>query len=115
MAAYLSRFGLPAPMGGHKKYSTDANLAGLSHEAEDLESMETAMTIVQPTMGVWPAAAPDKAETVVLGFERGRCVAINGQPVTPLAAMQTAKPGEEIEIVVKRQGKKVAVKVVPIK
>ena len=90
MAAYLVRFGLPVPPGTHKQYSTDANLAGLSHEAEDLESMETAMTIVQPTMGVWPAAAPDKAETVTLRFEHGRCVAINGQLVTPLAAMQTA-------------------------
>ena len=90
MAAYLNRFGLPAPAGGHKKYSTDSNLAGLSHEAEDLESMETAMTIVQPTMGVWPAAAPDKAETVELRFEHGRCIAIDGRPVTPLDAMQTA-------------------------
>ena len=46
-------------------------------------------------------------------------VEVLGKPVKNMtgymAAMQTAKPGEEIEIVVKRQGKKVAVKVVPIK
>lgn len=41
-------------MGPKKKYSTDANLAGLSHEAEDLESVQTSMLIVEAEMGVWP-------------------------------------------------------------
>ncbi|NBV42078.1 argininosuccinate synthase, partial [bacterium] len=36
MAEYLQSFGIPATVGGKKKYSTDANIAGLSHEAEDL-------------------------------------------------------------------------------
>ena len=31
---------------------------GLSHEAEDLESIETPMTIVEPEMGCWPKDAP---------------------------------------------------------
>ena len=53
MVDYLAQFGIKAFVGTKKKYSTDANLAGLSHEAEDLESLETAMTIVVPTMGVW--------------------------------------------------------------
>jgi len=90
MAEYLAGFGIPAPVGGKKKYSTDANLAGLSHEAEDLESMETAMTIVQPTMGVWPMQAPETIEEVVVRFERGRAVQINGRDVTPLEAMVQA-------------------------
>jgi argininosuccinate synthase len=90
MAEYLASHGIPAPVGGKKKYSTDANLAGLSHEAEDLESLETAMTIVKPTMGVWPMEAPDKVETVIIQFEKGRAVKINGQDVDPIAAMQTA-------------------------
>ena len=37
MVTYLSKFGIEAFVGPKKKYSTDANLAGLSHEAEDLE------------------------------------------------------------------------------
>ena len=41
MASYLNGFGIEAFVGPKKKYSTDANLAGLSHEAEDLESIET--------------------------------------------------------------------------
>ena len=90
MAEYLAGFGIPAPVGGKKKYSTDANLAGLSHEAEDLESVETPMTIVKPTMGVWPMVAPDKIEEIAIRFAHGRAVQIDGTDVTPLEAMTQA-------------------------
>jgi len=90
MAGYLAARGIAAPVGGKKKYSTDANLAGLSHEAEDLESMETAMTIVQPTMGVWPMQALDRIESVAVHFEKARPVSINGEPVSPVEAMRLA-------------------------
>ncbi len=91
MAAYLVSRGIPAPAGKkEKKYSTDGNLAGLSHEAEDLESVETPMTIVTPTMGVWPMQAPGKPEKATVRFVRGRAVAINGEDVDPVAAMTLA-------------------------
>jgi len=90
MAGYLSKFGIEAAVGGKKRYSTDANLAGLSHEAEDLESIETPCTIVETTMGVWPQQAPNEVEDVVMQFENARCVAINGRKVTPLQAMVEA-------------------------
>merc|ERR1712050_753627 len=67
-----------------KRYSTDANIIGLSNEAEDLESLETGMTIVNPVMGVWPKDAPNKAEEVTLEFCEGRCIAINGKEMSPL-------------------------------
>jgi len=73
-----------------KRYSTDANICGLSNEAEDLESMETPMTIVNPVMGVWPKDAPDAQEEVTLRFEKGRCVAMNGKTMTPLEVLQEA-------------------------
>jgi argininosuccinate synthase len=79
MAAYLQNRGIEASTGPAKRYSTDANLAGLSHEAEDLESLETPATIVTPTMGVWPQDAPDKIETVSLRFEQGVPVELNGK------------------------------------
>jgi len=90
MAQYLTRFGIPAVVGMKKKYSTDANLAGLSHEAEDLESLQTSCLIVEPTMGVWPKDAPDTIETVTMRFAKGAPVEINGQAVSPLRAMQLA-------------------------
>ncbi|MCA9501581.1 MAG: argininosuccinate synthase [Myxococcota bacterium] len=79
MAAYLRERGIEATTGPAKRYSTDANIAGLSHEAEDLESLETPATIVTPTMGVWPQDAPDKVETVSMRFEQGVCVELNGK------------------------------------
>jgi argininosuccinate synthase len=90
MAAYLKAQGIEADVGPKKRYSTDANLAGLSHEAEDLESIETPCTIVQPIMGVWPEKAPDQVEKVTLRFEKARCVGINGKSVDALSAMLEA-------------------------
>lgn len=90
MAAYLNACGIEAFPGGKKRYSTDANLAGLSYEAEDLESLQTGCRIVEPQMGVWPEDAPDKMESVVLRFEGGNAVAINGAERSPLEAMLCA-------------------------
>lgn len=90
MAAYLRQQGIEADVGPKKRYSTDANLAGLSHEAEDLESVETGCQIVEPIMGVWPEKAPDAVESVTLRFVAGRCVAINGNEGDPLQIMQSA-------------------------
>ena len=87
MVEFLAKRGIVAFVGTKKKYSTDANLAGLSHEAEDLESMETSMRIVKPTMGVWPTEAPNKVEKIVLKFEKGRCVSVNGKKMSPYQVM----------------------------
>ncbi|MBO6067248.1 MAG: argininosuccinate synthase [Kiritimatiellae bacterium] len=87
MVEFLAQRGIVAFAGGKKKYSTDANLAGLSHEAEDLESMATSMRIVKPTMGVWPDKAPNKVEKLTLKFDKGRCVAVNGEKLTPYEVM----------------------------
>ena len=90
MVEFLAKRGIVAFVGTKKKYSTDANLAGLSHEAEDLESMETSMRIVKPTMGVWPEKAPNKVEKVTLAFIKGRCVAVNGRKLSPFEVMKLA-------------------------
>lgn len=90
MVQYLKQHGIVAFAGGKKRYSTDANLAGLSHEAEDLESLETPCTIVEPTMGVWPQNAPNKITRFTVRFEKARAVEINGRAVTPFKAMLEA-------------------------
>ena len=90
MAEYLQAHGIEAFVGGRKRYSTDANLAGISYEAEDLESLETPSTIVEPQMGAWPADAPDEVEEIGIRVHRGRPVAINGQDLDALALMQEA-------------------------
>jgi len=90
MAEYLIRCGIEEITPGRKRYSTDANLAGISYEAEDLESLQTPCTIVKPQMGVWPQDAPGKVERFTVRFEKGRAIMINGRRVGPLQAMQLA-------------------------
>ena len=90
MVQYLRDQGIEADVGPKKRYSTDANLAGLSHEAEDLEDLDTPCLIVDPIMGVWPQEAPDKIETVKIRVEGGRCVAINDEYLDPFEMMLKA-------------------------
>ncbi|MET0287600.1 MAG: argininosuccinate synthase [Polyangiales bacterium] len=90
MAAYLKAQGIEADVGKKKRYSTDANMAGLSHEAEDLESIETPATIVDPIMGVWPEKAPDQLEKVTFRIEKARVVELNGKKLDPVALMLEA-------------------------
>ena len=89
MASYLQEQGIEAEV-VKKRYSTDANLAGISHEAEDLEDLVTSSLIVEPVMCVWPHDAPDAIEDVTVRFERGRCVEVNGEAVDALQAMTRA-------------------------
>jgi len=90
MAEYLLKEGVEASVGPKKRYSTDANLAGISYEAEDLESVETPCNIVKPQIGVWPEQAPNRMEKVKVRFEKGYAVQINGKDVSPLEAMKLA-------------------------
>ncbi|AUX24188.1 argininosuccinate synthase [Sorangium cellulosum] len=81
MSEYLERHGLPYRMGTEKAYSTDANVLGATHEAKDLERLDTGIKIVQPIMGV-ASFRPEVAiatETVTVGFERGVPVTIDGK------------------------------------
>ena len=52
MSEWLLERGLPHGTSVEKAYSTDANLLGATHEAKDLELLETSMKIVEPIMGV---------------------------------------------------------------
>ena len=89
MAQYLREKGIETTL-KKRRYSTDANLAGISYEAEDLEKLTTPCTIVKPRMGVWPHEAPARIEKFKVRFEHGIAVEINGQKVSPLEAMLIA-------------------------
>jgi argininosuccinate synthase len=81
MSEYLERRGLPYKMGTEKAYSTDANVLGATHEAKDLERLDTSMRIVQPIMGVahWRPEVAIRTEEVTLAWEQGQPVELNGQ------------------------------------
>jgi len=89
MSEYLCAAGLDYRMGTEKAYSTDSNLLGATHEAEDLEFLDRGLRIVQPIMGVafWREDVKIDAETVTLGFEAGRPVTLNGRGFTDELAL----------------------------
>jgi argininosuccinate synthase len=81
MSAYLEKRGLPYKMGAEKAYSTDANVLGATHEAKDLERLDTGIRIVNPIMGVahWRPEVAIAAEEVSVGWEQGRPVELSGK------------------------------------
>src|ERR1700675_3246858 len=81
MSAYLAANGFDYKMSAEKAYSTDSNILGATHEAKDLERLDSGIKIVTPIMGVtfWRDDCVVKAETVTVRFAEGQPVALNGQ------------------------------------
>src|SRR5437867_1078620 len=81
MSAFMTQAGFGYKMSAEKAYSTDSNLLGATHEAKDLEHLNSGIKIVQPIMGVafWRDDVQVKAETVTVRFEEGQPVALNGR------------------------------------
>ena len=84
---YADKHGIPIPVSKKKIYSQDRNLWHISHEGAEIEEPNA-----EPnweaclTMTVAPEKAPDEAEIVEVGFERGNPVSVNGK----------ALPGHEL-------------------
>jgi argininosuccinate synthase len=81
MSAFMAKAGFQYKMSLEKAYSTDSNMLGATHEAKDLEELNTSVKIVQPIMGVpfWRQDVAIEPEEVTVAFEDGLPVAINGQ------------------------------------
>lgn len=93
MSAFLQKEGFNYRMSAEKAYSTDSNMLGATHEAKDLESLDSNMKLVEPIMGVafWRDDVEVKPETVTVEFKEGVPVAINGQKFSnPVALMEEA-------------------------
>lgn len=93
MSAFLQKEGFNYRMSAEKAYSTDSNMLGATHEAKDLESLDSNMKIVEPIMGVafWRDDVEVKPEMVTVEFKEGVPVAINGQKFSnPVALMEEA-------------------------
>ncbi len=80
MSEWLVAHGFPYRDSTEKAYSTDANIWGATHEAKDLEYLNTGVNIVEPIMGVapWDESIEIPSEDVTVTFEAGVPVAING-------------------------------------
>ncbi|WP_300661985.1 argininosuccinate synthase [Hydrogenophaga sp.] len=84
MSAFMTANGFGYKMSAEKAYSTDSNMLGATHEAKDLEHLNSGISIVNPIMGVafWKDEVVVKRETVTVRFEEGQPVALNGETFT---------------------------------
>src|SRR4030095_14093012 len=76
----MRQAGMAYHMSAEKAYSTDSNILGATHEAKDLEQLNTGIKIVDPIMGVpfWRDDTTIKPEAVTIRFDEGHPVALNG-------------------------------------
>lgn len=81
MSEFMQQNGFDYKMSADKAYSTDSNMLGATHEAKDLEHLDSGIVIVNPIMGkaFWREDVKIEAETVTIGFEQGVPVSINGK------------------------------------
>ena len=92
MIAYCAEKKIPVQASASKPYSMDRNLLHISFEAGILE--DPWMDAFAPEnqgmfkLSVAPEDAPDQPEYVTLDFEKGNCVALDGQRLSPLGVMQ---------------------------
>ena len=84
MSEFMRQSGFEYKMSAEKAYSTDSHLLGATHEAKDLESLESGIKIVNPIMGVafWRDDVQIAKEEVTIRFEEGQPVALNGVQFT---------------------------------
>jgi argininosuccinate synthase len=93
MSEFLIANGFDYKMSVEKAYSTDSNMLGATHEAKDLEHLNSGIRIVNPIMGVpfWREDCAVKPEEVTVRFEEGQPVALNGQTFSdPVALIMKA-------------------------
>jgi argininosuccinate synthase len=91
MINYCREHAIDVEASASKPYSMDRNLLHISYEAGILEDPWFDPTVASNKdmykLTVDPEDAPDAAEYVELDFERGDCVAVNGEAMTPAGVM----------------------------
>lgn len=87
--AYAKAHNVPVTATVAKIYSRDANLWHLSHEGGVLEDPNNAPPddLLMLTRNI--ADTPDKPENVVIGFEKGTPVSVNGMKLSPVDLIAT--------------------------
>jgi len=88
---YCETHNIPVDFSGKKKkspYSMDANLLHISYEGGNLEDPWW-----EPEEDMWrwsvsPESAPDEPAYIVLTFEQGDIVAIDGEPMSPATVLE---------------------------
>ena len=99
LLAYAAEHGIKIEMSGTKSpYSMDANLLHISYEGGILEDPSA-----EPEESMWrwttsPENAPDKAEYIEIGYEKGDPITLNGKALSPAIML------EQLNIIAGRHG-----------
>ena len=93
MIAYCAAQGINVEASASKPYSMDRNLLHISYEAGILEDPtfdpSTPEHKAMYKLSTDPVDAPDEPEYLDLTFEKGDCVAVNGQTMRPAEVLRT--------------------------
>ncbi|MEL6896317.1 MAG: argininosuccinate synthase, partial [Planctomycetota bacterium] len=90
LIAYCESKNIPVKASTAKPYSSDENVLHISYEAGDLEELDVnGVDLVDFGMGVSPQQAPDKIESVTIGFESGLPNTLNGKTVGALEMVES--------------------------
>jgi argininosuccinate synthase len=84
---YAAEFNIPVSATLRSIYSRDRNIWHMSHEGGVLEDPWQEPEEPMYTLTVAPEQAPDQAEYVEIGFERGTPVSIDGAALGPVALL----------------------------
>ncbi len=87
--AYAAKRNIPVAATAQKIYSRDRNLWHISHEGGMLENPSAVPPDDLFMLSAAPADAPDEHEDVVIEFERGTPVAVNGARLDPVKLVST--------------------------
>ena len=88
---YAKDHGIEVPVTKKRPYSMDKNVLHISEESGDLKNPENEPIDDLCLICTRPEEAPDQAEYIVIDFEKGQPVAINGEKFDePLALLEKA-------------------------
>lgn len=87
---YANAHGIAVPVTKKRPYSMDRNVFHLSHEGADLEDPANEPLKDLCLICTNPEDAPDEAEYVTIGFEKGIPTTFNGEKLSPLQMLEAA-------------------------
>ena len=85
---YAEAHGIQVTASREKIHSRDRNLWHVSHEGGELEDANNAPFDSTWTMTRSPQEAPDRTETVEIGFVKGEPVSVDGMPLEPVQLVE---------------------------
>jgi len=86
---YAAKHGVPVEQTRRDLFSRDGNLWHLSHEGGNLEDLWDAPQKTMFKLTVDPVDAPDTAQEIVLAFEQGVPVSLDGKTLGPVGMVET--------------------------